>query len=99
MYNLTCEHNVPHTPGICAECEKMLNEIQIDFIIALDLIKKGVKVARLTWKNSYIVAHQGRIYIHFNGGSEHADEGFYWKATDEDLLATDWVLMGDKDYL
>lgn len=88
---VTCEHrmNDPDS-GMCESCEAAMKGNAMSFGVVLELLKKGVKVTRLTWiDDSYLDLHQDRLRWCCG------DDCFYWHSADEDILAKDWVLVAE----
>jgi hypothetical protein len=88
---VTCEHRINSDDGMCEACEAALKDNEMVFGVALELLKQGVKMTRLSWLNdSYLELHQDRLRWSCGG------DCFYWHSTDEDILAKDWVLVAEE---
>jgi len=65
---------------------------QMDFSLALDVLKRGNKVRRNSWENGYVSIQGSGFFMWM----PHREKDVAWVPSWEELLAKDWVeVIGD----
>lgn len=60
---------------------------EVDFSMALDVLKRGQRVRRRDWGDSFVVIHDKSFFMWM----PHRNKEVAWVPTWEEMLADDWV--------
>lgn len=60
---------------------------EIDFSMALEVLKRGERVRRRDWGNAYIKIDKSGFYMHM----PNRQKDVAWVPTWEEMLADDWI--------